>query len=90
MRAAIDPLRGSYSLEVDGPPSLIVEVLSEASYKSDLNLERGKAYSYRGAGERERPRRLLAERDLAFCQARGTASLPTSHRLHFMAARWLA
>jgi hypothetical protein len=49
-RHAFDPLRGSFSLAVDGPPSLIVEVLSESTYRSDLNLERGKAYSYRGVG----------------------------------------
>jgi hypothetical protein len=52
-RRAIDRLRGSFSLEVDGPPSLIVEVLSESTYRSDLNLERGKAYSYRDAGAPE-------------------------------------
>ena len=49
-RHAIDPLRGSFSLEVDGPPSLVIEVLGESTYESDLNLERGKAHSYRGAG----------------------------------------
>jgi Uma2 family endonuclease len=52
-RHTIDRRRGSFSLEVDGPPSLIVEVLSESTYRSDLNLERGKAFSYRAAGAPE-------------------------------------
>jgi Uma2 family endonuclease len=52
-RHAIDPLRGSFSLQIDGPPALLIEVLSESTYKSDLNLERGKAFSYRDAGAPE-------------------------------------
>jgi hypothetical protein len=52
-RHTIDRRRGSFSLEVDGPPSLIVEVLSESTYRSDLNLERGKGYSYGHAGAPE-------------------------------------
>jgi hypothetical protein len=46
----IDPARGSLTLEVDGPPSLVVEVLSEATYEADLDLVRGKGYSYARAG----------------------------------------
>ena len=53
LRHAIDPLRGSFTLEIDGPPLLIVEVLSESTYKSDINLERGKAYSYEHVGTPE-------------------------------------
>ena len=49
----IDPLRGSVALEVDGPPILIVEVLSETTYEADLDLVRGKGYSYAHAGVRE-------------------------------------
>jgi Putative restriction endonuclease len=52
-RHAIDPLRGSFTLEIDGPPVLIVEVLSESTYKADLSLERGKGYSYRQVGAPE-------------------------------------
>ena len=46
----IDPARGSLTLEVDGPPVLVVEVLSEATYEADLDLVRGKGYSYARAG----------------------------------------
>lgn len=49
----IDPSRGSVSTEVEGPPVLIVEVLSEATYESDTDLDRGKGYSYARAGVRE-------------------------------------
>ncbi len=52
-RHPIDPSRGSVALEVDGPPVLIVEVLSEATYRADVYLERGKGYSYARAGVRE-------------------------------------
>jgi hypothetical protein len=52
-RHAIDPLRGSFSLQIDGPPVLIVEVLSESTYKSDINLERGKGFSYEHLGAPE-------------------------------------
>jgi hypothetical protein len=52
-RHAIDPLRGSFSIDVDGPPLLIVEVLSESTYKSDLSVERGKGYSYSHIGAPE-------------------------------------
>src|SRR5207237_452486 len=46
----IDPNRGSVALEVDGPPVLIIEVLSESTYDVDLDLKRGKGYSYGRAG----------------------------------------
>jgi hypothetical protein len=45
--------RGSYSLRGDGPPVLIVEVASEATYLADLDLARGKPWSYADAGVRE-------------------------------------
>ena len=46
----VDPARSSLTLEVDGPPALVVEVLSEATYEADLDLVRGKGYSYARAG----------------------------------------
>jgi Uma2 family endonuclease len=46
----VDPARGSLTLEVDGPPVLVIEVLSEATYEADLDLVRGKGYSYARAG----------------------------------------
>ncbi len=52
-RRAIDQRRGSVAIDTDGPPALIVEVLSEATYDVDLDLERGKGYSYARAGVRE-------------------------------------
>jgi hypothetical protein len=52
-RQAIDLRRPSLSLERDGPPLLIVEVLSPTTYKADLDLERGKGYSYARGGVRE-------------------------------------
>ena len=52
-RHNIDPLRGSFTLEIDGPPVLIIEVLSEWTYRADTNLERGKGYSYGHAGAPE-------------------------------------
>ena len=45
--------RGSYNLQQDGAPVLIIEVASEAIYESDLDLERGKGWSYAHAGVRE-------------------------------------
>lgn len=50
---AIDPERGSVTLEVDGPPVLVVEVLSASTYEVDLDLVRGKGYTYARAGVRE-------------------------------------
>jgi hypothetical protein len=46
----IDPGRGSLTIHVDGPPVLLVEVLSEAIYEVGLDLEHGKGYSYARAG----------------------------------------
>jgi hypothetical protein len=46
----IDPERGSHSIQGDGPPVLVAEVLSEATYDVDLDLEHGKGYSYARAG----------------------------------------
>lgn len=46
----IAPTRGSFSVEIDGPPILIIEVLSESTYQVDLNLARGKGYSFARAG----------------------------------------
>ncbi|MDQ2829260.1 MAG: Uma2 family endonuclease [Chloroflexota bacterium] len=46
----IDPSRGSLTLAADGPPVLIIEVLSESTYEVDLDLPRGKGYSYAHAG----------------------------------------
>ncbi|HXT35144.1 MAG TPA: Uma2 family endonuclease [Chloroflexota bacterium] len=52
-RRPIDVNRGSLALALDGPPALIFEVLSESTYSWDLDLERGKGYSYARAGVRE-------------------------------------
>jgi hypothetical protein len=52
-RHPIDQNRGSVALAVDGPPVLIIEVLSESTYAADLDLERGKGFSYARAGVRE-------------------------------------
>ncbi len=49
----IDPRPGSFSLEGDGPPVLIIEVLSDSTYEADLDVARGKGYSYARAGVRE-------------------------------------
>jgi Uma2 family endonuclease len=46
----IDLNRGSLTLSVDGPPALIIEVLSESTYATDIDLERGKGYTYAQAG----------------------------------------
>jgi hypothetical protein len=49
----VDQTRGSLALTVDGPPALIIEVLSEETYDGDLDLEEGKGYCYAHAGVRE-------------------------------------
>src|SRR5947209_4435829 len=49
----IDRNRGSVALALDGPPVLIIEVLSESTYAADIDLTRGKGYSYARAGVRE-------------------------------------
>jgi len=54
---AVSPRRAAVSAEnrlaADGPPALIVEVLSPETYGTDLDLERGKGYSYRRGGVAE-------------------------------------
>jgi Putative restriction endonuclease len=52
-RQAIDERRATLILAEDGPPLLIAEVLSPTTQLRDLNLERGKGYSYARAGVRE-------------------------------------
>jgi Putative restriction endonuclease len=52
-RQAIGRRRGSVSITIDGAPVLIIEVLSESTYEVDLDLERGKGFSYARAGVRE-------------------------------------
>jgi hypothetical protein len=49
----IDQNRPSLTVELDGPPILIIEALSESTYDVDLGLKDGKAYSYAHAGVRE-------------------------------------
>ena len=46
----IDLNRGSLTLALDGPPALIIEVLSESTYAADIDLARGKGYTYAQAG----------------------------------------
>lgn len=45
--------RGSVVAALDGPPVLIIEVASESTYASDLDLEAGKGWTYAHAGVRE-------------------------------------
>jgi hypothetical protein len=46
----VDLARGSMTVGVDGPPSLVVEVLSESTFDTDVDHVRGKGYSYARAG----------------------------------------
>ncbi len=48
-----DDGRGSLRVTTDGPPVLIVEVLSDETHEQDLDMERGKGYSYAHAGVAE-------------------------------------
>jgi hypothetical protein len=48
-----DDERGSLQLATDGPPVLIIEVLSKETCEADLDLERGKGASYAWAGVQE-------------------------------------
>ena len=48
-----DILRKSHAIEIDGPPLLIIEVLSDTTYEADLDLDEGKGYSYAQAGVQE-------------------------------------
>jgi len=66
----IDPTRGSVAVGLDGPPILIVEVLSESTYDVDLDLAAGKGYSYARAGVREY---LTLDPTRAFVPAGGRA-----------------
>ena len=52
-RQTFDQTRGSLAIGVDGPPILVVEVLSDATYEADLDLDAGKGYSYAAAGVEE-------------------------------------
>ena len=45
--------RASFTVEGDGPPLLIIEVLSPETQRSDRDLVRGKGYSYARASVRE-------------------------------------
>jgi hypothetical protein len=49
----IDRKRSSVSLRRDGPPVLAIEVASESTFRADLNLQRGKGWSYGQAGVHE-------------------------------------
>ena len=49
-RQGLDLRRPSLSLERDGPPLLVVEVLSPTTYQADLDLEKGKGSSYARGG----------------------------------------
>jgi Uma2 family endonuclease len=48
-----DAQRGSASLALDGPPVLVIEVLSDATWEADIDIQRGKGYTYAHAGVRE-------------------------------------
>ena len=52
-RYPFDLRRATLSLAEDGPPALIVEVLSDETWKADLDLERGKPFSYGRGGVAE-------------------------------------
>jgi putative restriction endonuclease len=47
---SMDRTRSSYMLRQDGPPVLVVEVASDSTYEADLDLERGKGWSYQHVG----------------------------------------
>lgn len=48
-----DDTRRSLNLTDDGPPVLIIEVLSNETYENDLDEVKGKRYSFQQAGVRE-------------------------------------
>lgn len=52
-RHAVERLRATFSLATDGPPLLIIEMLSPTTWRSDLNEERGKPYCYAAGGVQE-------------------------------------
>jgi len=45
--------RQSLSLILDGPPVLVIEVASESTYESNLDMVRGKGFSYADGGVQE-------------------------------------
>jgi Uma2 family endonuclease len=45
-RKPMDRARTSFSVRRDGPPVLVVEVASESTYESDLNVIAGKGWTY--------------------------------------------
>jgi Putative restriction endonuclease len=49
----MDNDRTSHSVLLDGPPVLIIEVASDSTYDSDLDLDAGKAWTYAHGGVRE-------------------------------------
>lgn len=52
-RRPFDIRRPSLALAQDGPPALVVEILSEETWRSDVDTARGKAWSYAEAGVAE-------------------------------------
>lgn len=52
-RRPFDRRRKSLAIAVNGPPLLVIEVLSDTTYESDLDLEHGKGFSYAQVGVRE-------------------------------------
>ena len=48
--AQVDGDRGSLAVDADGPPALVIEVLSEGTFEVDIDHIRGKGYSYARAG----------------------------------------
>lgn len=42
----LDSRRGSFALEQDGSPVLVIEVASASTVKADLDMQRGKGWSY--------------------------------------------
>ena len=42
----LDDLRRSLSVDIDGPPLLVIEVLSDTTHENDLDLQQGKGFSY--------------------------------------------
>lgn len=43
-RRPIDQRRGSLAVQVDGPPAVIIEVLSDRTFEVDLDMESGKGF----------------------------------------------
>lgn len=52
-RRPFDVRRKSLSTTLDGPPLMIIEILSDSTYETDLDLRAGKGFSYAQAGVRE-------------------------------------